>query len=146
MRRIEGIVVHRTENLVDYCSYHRVICRGGLIDVYHRDAEIAYHACYFNPHTLAVALIGDFAQAEPGRNWDPLPRQLETLKDLCLAWERAYGPLWLMGHSELGPRATAYPTKLSYEPDHSCPGLRLNLDDLRAATGLPARPAQETQS
>lgn len=140
MRKIEGIVVHRTENIVDYCSYHRIIHRDGRVELMRHDAEVAYHACWFNPHTLAVALVGDFAQAEPGRNWTPTTEQLYSLGALCLAWTTAYPGVWLSGHSELGPRGTAYPAKLSFAPDHSCPGTRLSMDDLRRGTGLPPRP------
>lgn len=134
MRTLQGIIVHRTENIADFASYHRVIDRDGSVHVYHPDDKIAFHAKSFNSTTLGVALIGDFAIGEPGKNWYPTSTQETALRAVCTAWLRAYPGLWLKGHTECGPEGTSFPEKLTRA--HACPGEHLDLDRLRADLGV----------
>lgn len=131
MRTLEGIVVHRAE--VDFDSYHRLVQRDGSVQLYHHDGDIAEHAIYFNPTTLAVAFFGDFASEEPGVNWHVTDQQWAAGVALVRAWLAAYGPLWVAGHSELGARATRFPEKL--QAGHTCPGENFDINKFRSECG-----------
>lgn len=133
VRAIHGIVCHRTENIADFASYHRVIDRDGYTHLYHHDDEIAFHARHFNSTTLGVALVGDFALGEPGKNWYPTPAQLVAVERVCAAWLKAYPGIWLRSHTELGQAGTTFPEKLT--PAHACPGSHWDIDDLRSRVG-----------
>ncbi len=131
MRTVCGIVIHRGEVTAASREYHVLVMKDGTRVRLRPDTEKAPHARLWNRTTLGLCVFGDFAQAEPGANWDPTEAQYEGVIAQIREWRELYGPLWVKGHSELGSGGTSVLSKLSYAPDHSCPGLRFDLDRVR---------------
>lgn len=132
MRRIVGIVVHRSEagftgeqvNEREYPnSYHYFIRADGTVDRMLPVPVVAKHALSWNASTIGIALYGDFDPRDRSRNMTPTPYQLQSLVELCVSLRAEYGTqLWIKGHTDL-PGATKY-------SDKRCPGPNLNLDDV----------------
>lgn len=129
-----GIVIHRAE-VFRGNDYHYVVMRDGDYKLLVQPADVAFHALSYNKETVAIAVYGDFASKEPGLNWHPTPAQLQTVKFLVNQFRRWFPSItWISGHSELGHKGTAYPTKLV--PGHTCPGENFPLDEIITSSGL----------
>lgn len=153
-RRIDLLVVHRQEAghtgaqvaLNEPHAYHLAVNKDGSVDwaLSGKGFDLGFelpgqHATGYNWNSIAVALYGCFDPAPDGQELHPPPlnlhptkAQLDTLNVLLpgLAWWS--GAKHLMGHTEL-PHATRFPGKV-------CPGRHIDLDALRAKTGLTRLP------
>lgn len=113
-------MIHRAE-VFDTLDYHFIIQRDGSIKDNVPVDEKGAHSLNFNGCTVAIALFGDFASLEPGRNNKPTDQQVSTCITLMQKLNKMYGgKLWASGHSQLGPKGTSVPSKLL--PGHTCPG------------------------
>jgi N-acetyl-anhydromuramyl-L-alanine amidase AmpD len=102
-------------------DYHFIIMRDGTVKDNVPVADKGEHAIFYNGSTIAIAVFGDFAALEPGRNNVPTPQQIAACISLMQKLNKMYGgKLWASGHSQLGPKGTAVPSKLL--PGHTCPG------------------------
>lgn len=86
----------------------------------------------FNSVALSIGIVGDFCTADAAKaiHGMPTPDQWEAAVSLVakLISER-YLAARVVGHTELGPGATAYAEKLT--APQSCPGTRFDLDKFR---------------
>lgn len=113
-------MVHRAE-VFTTSDYHFIIQRDGSIKENVPVDDRGEHSIYYNGCTVAIAVFGDFASLEPGRNNKPTKQQIDACITLMQKINKMYGgKLWASGHSQLGPKATSNPTKLL--PGHTCPG------------------------
>ena len=135
MRKLVGIVIHRGEIPNSNREYHILVEPNGNLIRLLPDSVPAPHARQWNRTTLALCVFGDFASAERGRNWTPTEEQYAAVEAQIADWTASYGPMWIKGHSELGPSGTAFAEKL--EPGHTCPGERFDLERIRKAGGRP---------
>lgn len=124
------IIIHRTETghtgeevrvaeAESQCGYHYFIDKSGKTDQLYLDNDLIWHALTWSRHGIGVAVYGDFDPKDLSRNKVPEQAQIDALCALCnLLWNK-YGPLPLVGHTEL-PHATAFPSK-------RCPGPNLDV-------------------
>lgn len=132
--RTTGIVLHRSE-VTRGNDYHYLVLRDGDYKLLVQPADVAFHALSYNKETVAIAIFGDFASKEPGLNWHPTPAQLQTTKFLINQFRRWYPTIsWIAGHSELGRKGTAFPTKLV--EGHTCPGEHFPMQEIVVSSGL----------
>lgn len=118
--RTEGLVLHRAE-VFTTTDYHFIIMRDGTVKDNLPVDQKGEHAIFFNGFTIAIAIFGDFASAEPGKNSKPTDAQLSACVTLMQKLNKMYGGnLWASGHSQLGAKATNVPSKLLL--GHTCPG------------------------
>lgn len=131
--RTTGIVIHRAE-VFSTDDYHFRIDRDGTIKQIVPLTDKGAHAIAFNGFTIAIAVFGDFASAEPGQNSSPTQAQLDTCIALMRSLNALYGnTLWAAGHTQLGPSATDVRLKLI--KGHTCPGENFPLQDVIAKSG-----------
>lgn len=116
-------------------DYHYLVLRDGEYKRLVPPQDVAFHALSFNKETMAIAIFGCFAAAEPGLNWHPTLSQIGTVKLLINQIKSWYPSVtWIAGHSELGRKGTAFPTKLV--PGHTCPGENFPLLEIITSSGL----------
>ena len=122
------IVIHRTEVAGDFDEYHFVVHPDGTVDSTRDIDDVGAHALVFNKESVGIAFFGNFAAAEHSYHPTPTEAQITAGRGLIATICERYGAtLAVKGHSELGPAGTNYPEKLSFDPDHSCPGTRGDL-------------------
>lgn len=114
-----GIVLHRAE-VTSGRDYHFLILRSGNMRLLVPQDDVGEHALKYNRTTIGIAVFGDFAAAEKGRNFHPTAAQISACVLLIDRLQRDYGPLWVTGHTNLGIQGTRYPQKLI--AGHTCPG------------------------
>lgn len=117
--RTLGIVLHRSEVQTGR-DYHFLVGLSGDIRQLVPQDDVGEHALSFNKTTIGVAIFGDFASKEKGRNHHPTTTQISATIALVQRLQAEYGPLWVTGHTNLGIRGTRYPQKLLV--GHTCPG------------------------
>lgn len=140
----QGIVIHRTEKWTGH-DYHYIVKRDGDFKLIVAPADVAFHALSYNKSTVAIAVYGDFASKEPGLNWHPTIAQIATVKYLITQFKRWYPSIeWIAGHSELGHKGTAFPTKLV--DGHTCPGENFPLSEIIKFSGLKHLPQKQVSS
>lgn len=127
-----GLVVHRAE-VVSGHDYHFLIDRLGQVQTLVPQEDVGEHAVAYNKTTIGIAIFGDFAAAEKGRNYHPTAEQIIACLNLICKLRMQYGALWVAGHSELGIQGTRYLTKL--QPGHTCPGENFPLASIIAKSG-----------
>jgi hypothetical protein len=135
-KRTDGIVIHRAE-VWSGSDYNFLVQKDGSVAELVPFTDVGQHALFYNRTTVAIAVFGDFAGAEPGRNATPTEAQLDACDGLVRSLVWWYGPLWLAGHSELGLAGTAFASKLL--PGHTCPGERFPLARFKVLPGLTSR-------
>lgn len=119
-RRTDGIVIHRAETY-STDEYHFLIQKDGSVKTMVPVDDRGAHAVAYNGSTIAIAVFGDFASSEPGRNSLPTSAQIEACITLMRKLNFEYGGmLWASGHSQLGRPGTNVPMKL--HKGHTCPG------------------------
>lgn len=127
-------MIHRAE-VFTTSDYHYIVMRDGSIKEIVPLADKGAHAIAFNGSTVGVAVFGDFASLEPGKNNHPTPNQLASCVTLLRRINEQYGnALWCSGHSQLGPTATDVPLKLV--TGHTCPGENFPLMQVILDAGL----------
>ncbi|MGI4812696.1 MAG: N-acetylmuramoyl-L-alanine amidase [Janthinobacterium lividum] len=121
MRRTKtlGIVIHRAE-VTSNTDYHFLIGHAGDIRQLVPQDDVGEHALKYNKTTIGIAVFGDFASKEKGRNYHPTTTQIVATIALIKRLQAEYGPLWVTGHTNLGIQGTRYPAKLV--EGHTCPG------------------------
>ena len=140
----QGIVIHRSE-IWKPTDYHYIVMRDGDYRLLVAPADVAFHALSYNKSTVSIAVFGDFASKEPGLNWHPTLAQLQTVKFLIAQFIRWFPSIeWISGHSELGYKGTAFPTKLV--EGHTCPGEHFPMEEIIASSGLKRLPQQPVSS
>lgn len=123
--RPRGILVHRCETGATGTEvleaeakaglgYHVFIRRDGSVDHMHAETELVWHALHWSRMCVGVALHGDFVPADHSRYSRPTSLQEESLVTLCAGLWHVYGPLPIMGHTDL-PHASTDESKV-------CPG------------------------
>lgn len=124
------IIIHRTETghtgdevrtaeAESQCGYHYFIDKAGKVAQLYLDNDLIWHALTWSRHGIGIALYGDFDPQELSRNSVPNQAQLDALTKLIVTCWQKYGPLPVVGHTEL-PHATAFPKK-------RCPGPNLDV-------------------
>lgn len=133
LRKIDGIVIHRTESGLtgeevkkneakEGLGYHFFIGPKG--DRYNLapDEVIVWHARKWSKSTIAIAVYGDFHIPDMSKHNKVTPDQWAALVTLCKALVAKYGFLFIMGHTDLADS--------SHHPDKVCPGENLNVQQL----------------
>jgi N-acetyl-anhydromuramyl-L-alanine amidase AmpD len=141
LRKIDGLVIHRTEagytgdevkaaEAKHGLGYHYFVGPQGMVYELYPDNYTVWHARNWSHSTIAIAVYGDFHNADASRHNEVLPAQWASLVCLCKSLIAKYGFLFIMGHTELAD-ATNDPAKV-------CPGENLNVRTLaREVYGLP---------
>lgn len=128
-KKTDTIVVHRAE--VGFDTYNFVIFRDGRVIEPIDFQRIGEHALKYNYRSVGIALVGCFARGYKAKYSHPTEEQYIAAKEIIDQLHWWYGPLNVVGHSELGKEGTRHPDKLSYAPDYSCPGLNCDMSRFR---------------
>ncbi len=102
-----------TGGMMPYTFY---ICKNGIIEQALPVGDLTPHARRWNARGLGVALSGDFREDRPTQ------AQMRALVMFCRMWS-GMGIEQIKGHDELAGG--------SIDPDKSCPGRFLNMNQLR---------------
>lgn len=132
---IQGLIIHRTESGLtgdevkiaeakNGLGYHYFVAPTGVIYQLYPDSDTLWHACKWSHVALGIAVFGDFHPPDGSKNSTLRPEQWLALVDLCRKLAFKYGPLFIMGHTDLA-ESTKVPGKV-------CPGANLDLKKLRA--------------
>ena len=100
-------------------GYHYFVDGDGNTHRLAPDTQLLWHARAWSRGMLGVAVYGCFLQGEGIANQHPTGKQLFALENLCLALWHRYGPLPILGHTDL-PHG-------SHDPLKVCPGPNLDV-------------------
>jgi len=151
---IKRIVVHTTdadwsiETLAKYdinpnhisssgcpkCTYHEVIMKNGMVYWCVPYEEITWHVGVWNPGSVGVALMYRCSDLNGKDVYAPREEAVRSLITRCnaLCFKFGLSPSSVVGHREL--KGTGWlPGKGSRILRKTCPGLKLNLDQLRTS-------------
>lgn len=135
-KRTDYIVIHRSEMPDEAVnSYQFYVRRDGTVMVCLGEDEKSAAQIAFNSVSCAVAVEGCFTSGYKAKHNFVTRPQLDALVALLNRLQAKYPNAQLVGHSELGPKATHDPSKLV--PATSCPGDLFPWTTLRALLAKP---------
>jgi len=102
------------------CPYHFIVAPDGSVARGRRETATGRHTARFNRRSLGVCLVGHFDKETPTK-W-----QMTSLRVLLLDLINAYGIVEanILGHREANVLSFGVPKK-------TCPGRRVDMDELR---------------
>lgn len=130
-----GIILHRCETgetgeqvkaaeAKRGLGYHYFVRRGGLVDCLYPPDVLVWHALHYSHSCIGIALHGDFVPADRSKYCNPTAEQLASTATLAVTLWHRFGPLPLMGHTDLAGAST--------DPLKVCPGANLDVRALQA--------------